>query len=296
MISDYDGKLSVIDFYTNEISQYNDATIPMAAAYDGEFIYLIDNYKREILKLKNNKLIKKIRIESKPVNIVFLNDKLYITSNSPNKLYILNSNLDILKSSNLIVDSPAINILNNQIFVPMFDNFEDNKFLTNILFYIPEKNTYIINYANIKFPKDITYYNNNEYIISYFDGKLYKNSYKRQEFVAQFGKYTEKISTYKNYIIGNSLYGGIYFYDTKNGKTTKILEDVPLKDFEISPNNDYIYAISHIYNKLYIIKDFKIFQTLDIDEYPIDIFSPDENIVLVLSTDGETLQIIRRFE
>jgi hypothetical protein len=87
----------------------------------------------------------------------------------------------------------------------------------------------------------------------------------------------------------------LYFYDIEKNEKEKIL-DVPIRDFAISPNQEYIYAISHIDNKLYIIKNKKIYQEIEVGSYPIDIEAPDNNIILILTTADQNLVTLRRFE
>jgi hypothetical protein len=88
---------------------------------------------------------------------------------------------------------------------------------------------------------------------------------------------------------------GLYLYDTEKNTKKKIL-DVPIRDFSISENQEYIFAISHIDNKLYILKNEKIYQEIEIGAYPIDIEVPDENIILILTTKEQKLITVRRFE
>ncbi|KUK15582.1 MULTISPECIES: YncE family protein [Petrotoga] len=296
IIADYQGTIHFIDIFTLEKAEFTQAVLPMGGAYDGEFFYVIDNYNRQLLKIKNNKAQQKLVLDSKPVNIKLINGELYILGTNPNKLYIVDSNLFVKKSMNIPVHSPLIRNIGEQVFIPLFDNFQNNVFLTDLLFLIPNNDTYIVNYNNIEHPIDIVGYKGVIYMVSYYNGNLYRNDFRTQPKIAQFGKYTTNIEMYKNNIVGNSLMGGVYYYNLSSGKTEVILEEVPISDISVSPNGQYLYAISHIENKLYVIEDKKVYQTIDTYNYPIDVESPTDNIVLVLCTDSSRLQVIRYFE
>lgn len=296
IIADYQGTIHFIDIFTLEKAEFTQAVLPMGGAYDGEFFYVIDNYNKEVLKIKNSKVVQKLVLDSKPVNIKLINGELYILGTNPNKLYIVDSNLFVKKSMNIPVHSPLIRNIGEQVFIPLFDNFQNNVFLTDLLFLIPNNDTYIVNYNNIEHPIDIVGYKGVIYMVSYYNGNLYRNDFRTQPKIAQFGKYTTNIEMYKNNIVGNSLMGGVYYYNLSSGKTEVILEEVPISDISVSPNGQYLYAISHIENKLYVIEDKKVYQTIDTYNYPIDVESPTDNIVLVLCTDSSRLQVIRYFE
>ena len=222
------------------------------------------------------------------------NNNLYVTAKE--SLYILDKNLNIKSNYKLSVNSPYIITQNKDTFIPMYDNYINNTFKTKLLFFIPNTNRYISNQTNIKNPVDVIKVNSTFYVVSKFEGKLYKITKYSQKEVANFNGITRNIELLNNYIIGHSMKGGIYYYDLKTGKTTEILKDTPIINISISQDKKYIYAISHINNKLYIIKDMKVYQELNIPSYPIDVVSPDNNIVLVLTTDNGKLHLIRRFE
>lgn len=296
IIADYEGTVHFIDIFTLEKTEFTQAVLPMGGAYDGEFFYVIDNYKRELLKIKNNKMVQKLVLDSKPVNIKLINEELYILGTDPNKLYIVDDNLFVKKSMDLPVHSPLIRNIGDQVFIPLFGNLQNNLFLTDLLFLIPNNDTYIVNYNNIEHPIDIVGYKGVIYMVSYYNGSLYRNDFRTQPKVAQFGRYTTNIELYKDNIVGNSLMGGVYYYNLSSGKSDVILENVPISDISVSPNGQYLFAISHIENKLYVIEDKKVYQTIDTYNYPIDVESPTDNIVLVLCTDSSNLQVIRYFE
>ncbi len=148
-------------------------------------------------------------------------------------------------------------------FIPLFENYKNNVRLTELLFMIPNQNSYIINYNNITYPIDLVGYQGIIYFVTYFEGNLYKNEFKNQPKVAQFGKYTTEIELYRNYIVGSSLMGGVYYYDLTSNQTTVVLDEIPISDIAVSPDNEYLYAVSHIENKLYVIKDKEVYQELD---------------------------------
>lgn len=296
IVADYEGTAHFIDIFTLEKSEFFEAVIPMGGIYDGEFFYVIDNYKKEILKIKNNKIVSKLILDAKPVNIKLINDEIYVVATDPDKFFLIDKNMYIKRSIELPVNSPIIRNIGTQVFIPMFSNYKNGIFLTDLLFLLPNNNTYIVNYNKINNPIDIVGFQGVTYIVSYYDGNLYKNEFRNQPKVAQFGKYTTNLELYKENIIGNSLMGGVYFYNISSGKTEIILEDVPISDIAVSPNGEYLYAISHIENKLYVINEKSIYQTLETGSYPIDVEAPDNNIILVLCTDSEKLQVIRRFE
>jgi len=296
IIADYQGTIHFVDIFTLEKTEFTQSTLPMGGAYDGEFFYVIDNYNKEVLKIKNNKVIQKLVLDSKPVNIKLINGELYILGTNPYKLYILDNNLFVKKSMVLPVHSPLIRNIGTQVFIPVFDNFQNDVFLTDLLFLIPHNDTYIVNYNQIEHPIDIVGSNGIIYMVSYYNGNLYRNDFRKQPKIAQFGKYTTNIEMYKNYIVGNSLMGGVYYYNLSSGKTDVILEKVPISDISVSPNGQYLYAISHIENKLFVIDGEDVYQTINTYNYPIDVESPTDNIVLVLCTDSSKLQVIRNFE
>lgn len=287
--------MDIIDFYSQEKFTFEDAIIPLGGAYDGHYFYIIDNYTKTIFKLKNNNIIKKIKLESKPTNIEIFENKIYITSTNPNRIYILDTDLNIINFINHSVTSPLIIKNDNKIYIPMIENVENGNFKSNILFLKPENNTYILNYANIKHPIDIINKDGVEYILNYYEGNIYKNLLTKQEFLVHINEYTTNIEVYKDKLLINSLNSGLYFYDIEKNEKEKIL-DVPIRDFAISPNQEYIYAISHIDNKLYIIKNKKIYQEIEVGSYPIDIEAPDNNIILILTTADQNLVTLRRFE
>ncbi|TGG89217.1 YncE family protein [Geotoga petraea] len=287
--------MDIIDFYSQEKFTFEDAVIPLGGAYDGHYFYIIDNYTKTIFKLKNNNIIKKIKLESKPTNIEIFENKIYITSTNPNRIYILDTDLNIINFINHSVTSPLIIKNDNKIYIPMIENVENGNFKSNILFLKPENNTYILNYANIKHPIDIINKDGVEYILNYYEGNIYKNLLTKQEFLIHINEYTTNIEVYKDKLLINSLNSGLYFYDIEKNEKEKIL-DVPIRDFAISPNQEYIYAISHIDNKLYIIKNKKIYQEIEVGSYPIDIEAPDNNIILILTTADQNLVTLRRFE
>jgi len=287
--------VDIIDFYSQEKFTFEDAVIPLGGAYDGHYFYIIDNYTKTIFKLKNNNIIKKIKLESKPTNIEIFENKIYITSTNPNRIYILDTDLNIINFINHSVTSPLIIKNDNKIYIPMIENVENGNFKSNILFLKPENNTYILNYANIKHPIDIINKDGVEYILNYYEGNIYKNLLTKQEFLVHINEYTTNIEVYKDKLLINSLNSGLYFYDIEKNEKEKIL-DVPIRDFAISPNQEYIYAISHIDNKLYIIKNKKIYQEIEVGSYPIDIEAPDNNIILILTTADQNLVTLRRFE
>jgi len=287
--------VDIIDFYSQEKFTFEDAVIPLGGAYDGHYFYIIDNYTKTIFKLKNNNIIKKIKLESKPTNIEIFENKIYITSTNPNRIYILDTDLNIINFINHSVTSPLIIKNDNKIYIPMIENVENGNFKSNILFLKPENNTYILNYANIKHPIDIINKDGVEYILNYYEGNIYKNLLTKQEFLIHINEYTTNIEVYKDKLLINSLNSGLYFYDIEKNEKEKIL-DVPIRDFAISPNQEYIYAISHIDNKLYIIKNKKIYQEIEVGSYPIDIEAPDNNIILILTTADQNLVTLRRFE
>jgi len=296
ILADYDGTVSIIDYFNYDTFKYKSFTIPMGGVYDGTGFFIIDNYKKSIIKIVNNKTVKTLILEGKPTTINYFKNLIYVVTTSPDKIIILNSDLTVKNSYNLPVRSPFLRITNNNIYIPIFENYEDNILKTNTLFFMPEKNTFLINNSTIKNPINVVDINGSLYFLSYFDGKLYKNSLKTQSLVADFKGYSRTILSLGNYIIGHSMYGGVFYYDTKTGMTEKIIEDVPITDICLSPDNEYIYAISHINNKLYIIKDKKIYQIIELGKNPIDVESPDKNIILVLNTEEGTMEIIRRFE
>jgi hypothetical protein len=296
IVADYDGKVSFIDVFTLEKTEFTDSVIPMGGVYDGEFFYVIDNYKREVLKIKGNTIVRKLLLEAKPVNIKLINNDLYVVTTDPYKFYLIDRNMFIKKSVELPVHSPLIRNVGTQVFIPLFENYKNNVRLTELLFMIPNQNSYIINYNNITYPIDLVGYQGIIYFVTYFEGNLYKNEFKNQPKVAQFGKYTTEIELYRNYIVGSSLMGGVYYYDLTSNQTTVVLDEIPISDIAVSPDNEYLYAVSHIENKLYVIKDKEVYQELDTKKYPIDVEAPDNNIVLVLCTDSEELMVIRRFE
>jgi DNA-binding beta-propeller fold protein YncE len=296
IISDYDGTVHFIDFFTFEYFKYENAVIPMGGVYDGEYFYIIDNSRSEVLKLSKNTVIKRISLDSRPTKIFYYNSKIYLTSFRTDKVYILDKDLNIKSVSNMPVRSPAIRKANGEIYIPLFHNVVDGAFQTNFLFFNPDKNTYIFNYQNIRFPKDILEKDGKTYIISYFDGTLYENSLISQKKVANLGAYSNTILNYKDYIVANSLMGGIYYFNPLKKEVFSILNEIPIKEISISPDGKFLYAISHIENKLYIIESKTVYQEISVGDYPIDVYAPDNNIVLVLSTDEEKLQIIRRFE
>lgn len=295
VIPDFDGHVDIIDFYSQERFVFEEPIIPLGGVYDGHFFYIIDNYTKTVYKLKNDLLIKKIKLESKPTNIKIFENKIYITSTNPNRIYILDNNLNILNSINHAPISPLLIEEKNELYVPMIENFENGNFISNILFLRPENNTYILNYANIKYPIDIVKKDGVEYILNYYEGNIYKNFLTKQEFLIHINDYTTNMEIYKDKLIINSLNSGLYIYDTKKNTKKKIL-DVPIRDFAISADQEYIFAISHIKNKLYILKNEKIYQEIEIGEYPIDIEAPDENIILILTTEEQKLITVRRFE
>lgn len=296
IISDYEGTVHFIDIFTLEKQEFNEITIPMGGAYDGEFFFVIDNYKKEILKIKNNRIVQKLVLDSRPVNIKLINDELYVVGEDPNKFFLIDRNLLIKRSIDLPVNSPLIRNIGDQVFIPLFSNVSNNIFITDLLFLIPKNNTYIVNYNKIEYPIDIVGHNGITYMVSYYNGKLYKNEFRNQSQIAQFGRYTTNIELYKGNIVGNSLMGGIYYYDLEKERTDAILTDIPFSDIAVSPDGEYLYAISHIENKLYVIENKNVYQIINTYDYPIAVESPDENIVLVLCTDSSSLQIIRRFE
>lgn len=296
IIADYQGTAHFIDIFTLEKIEFTQAILPMGGAFDGEFFYVIDNYNKELLKIKNNKVMQKLILDSKPVNIKLINNQLYILGTNPYKLYIVDYNLFIKKSMVLPVHSPLIRNIGNQVFIPLFDNFQNNVFLTDLLFLIPNNDTYIVNYNHIEHPIDIVGSNGIIYMVSYYNGNLYRNDFRKQPKIAQFGRYTTNIEIYKNNIVGNSLMGGVYYYDLSSGETNVILDDVPISDISVSPNGQYLFAISHIENKLFVIEGTNVYQTIDTYNYPIDVESPTDNVVLVLCTDSSKLQVIRYFE
>jgi len=295
IIPDYDGQVDIIDFYSQENFTFKDAVIPMGGVYDGHNFFIIDNYTKKVFKLKNDKIIKTIRLESKPTNIEIFDGKIYITSTNPNRIYILDTNLNIINFINHSVTSPLFIKDDDRLYVPMIENYEDSRFKSNILFLKPYNNTYILNYADIKSPIDIVMKDGIEYILNYYEGNIYKNLLTSQKFLIHINNYTTNMEVYKDKLVINSLNSGLYFYDTKTNTKEKIL-DVPIRAFALSPNKEYIYAISHINNKLYIIKDKKVYQEVSVGNYPIDIVAPDNNIILVLSTEDKKLLVIRRFE
>jgi len=296
IIADYQGTTHFIDIFTLEETEFTQAVLPMGGTYDGEFFYVIDNYNKELLKIKNNKVIQKLVLDSKPVNIKLINGDLYILGANPNKLYIVDKNLFIKRSMILPVDSPLVRNIGDQVFIPLFDNFQNNLFLTDLLFLMPNNDTYIVNYNYIEHPIDIVGSKGVIYVVSYYNGSLYRNDFRTQPKIAQFGKYTTNIEIYKDNIVGSSLMGGVYYYNLSSRKTDVILENVPISDISVSPNGQYLFAISHIENKLFIIEDEKVYQTIDTYNYPIDVESPTDSIVLVLCTDSSKLQVIRYFE
>ncbi|BBE30996.1 hypothetical protein OSSY52_11370 [Tepiditoga spiralis] len=297
LVCDYDGKVTYVDIYNSEFGYFKyGLSRPTSAFFDGEYIYIVDSMKKEVQKISNitKKIIKKIKLDKSPWNIKVINNKLYITAEE--SLYILDKNLNIKSSYKLSVNSPYIITQNKEVFIPMYDNYINNTFKTKLLFFIPNSNQYIPNQVNIKNPVDIIKVNNIFYVVSKFEGKLYKITKYSQKEVADFNGVTRNIELFNDYIIGHSMKGGIYYYNLKTGKTTKILEDIPIIDITVSPDKNYIYAISHINNKLYIIKNMKVYQELNVSSYPIDVISPDNNIILVLTTDNGQLHLIRRFE
>jgi hypothetical protein len=295
IIPDFDGHVDIIDFYSQERFVFEEPVIPLGGVYDGHFFFIIDNYTKTVYKLKNDLLVKKIKLESKPTNIEIFEGKIYITSTNPNRIYILDSDLNILNSINHAAVSPIIIKNKNRIYIPMIENYENGNFVSNILFLNPENNTYILNYGNIKAPIDIVMKDGIEYILNYYEGNIYKNLLTKQQFLIHINDYTTNIETYKDKLIINSLNSGLYLYDTDKNTKKKIL-DVPIRDFSISPNQEYIFAISHIDNKLYILKNEEIYQEIEIGAYPIDIEAPDDNIILILSTEEQKLITVRRFE
>ncbi|MGM0640073.1 MAG: YncE family protein [Thermotogota bacterium] len=295
IIPDYDGQVDIIDFYSEEKFVFKDAVIPLGGIYDGHFFFIIDNYTKTVYKLRKDKVIDSIRLESKPTNIELFEGNIYITSTNPNRVYILDSNLNILNSINHSVVSPLIIKDEKKLYIPLIENYENSKFNSNILFLKPANNTYILNYKNIKHPIDIVMKDGIEYILNYYEGNIYKNLLSTQEFLIHINNYTTNMEVYKEKLLINSLNSGLYLYDIEKNRK-EILLDVPIRDFAISPNKEYIYAISHIENKLYVIKDKKIYQELSVGKYPIDIEAPDNNVVLILSTEDRKLLIVRRFE
>ena len=295
IVPDYDGQVDIIDFYSGEKIVFKDAVIPLGGVYNGHHFYIIDNYTKTLYKLKKDKVVDSIRLESKPTNIELFEGNIYITSTNPNRVYILDNDLNIINSINHSALSPIIVKDENRLYIPMIENFENSKFKSNILFLKPANNTYILNYKNIKHPIDIVMKDGVEYILNYYEGNIYKNLLTTQQFLIHINNYTTNMEIYKDNLLINSLNSGLYLYNIEKNEK-ELLLDIPVRDFAISPNKEYIYAISHIENKLYIIKDKKVYQELSVGKYPIDVEAPDNNVILILNTEDQKLLTIRRFE
>src|SRR5690606_11795509 len=126
-----------------EKTEFTDSVIPMGGVYDGEFFYVIDNYKREVLKIKGNTIVRKLLLEAKPVNIKLINNDLYVVTTDPYKFYLIDRNMFIKKSVELPVHSPLIRNVGTQVFFPLFENYKNNVRLTDLLFMIHNQNSYI---------------------------------------------------------------------------------------------------------------------------------------------------------
>jgi|GEM_PF-733140 hypothetical protein len=294
-VCDYDGKVTVFDIYTLEYFSYSSCVRPMAGFFNGEYLYVIDNYRKEVLKLRGNTVIKRVSLGSNPVNMKTIDNKIFISAFDPDKLFVFDKNLSLIQSIDLSVKSPFLQIAGKDLYIPMRENTKDNTITTRFLFYNATVGSYIVNYQNIRSPIDILEYNNRLFIASYYNGKIYENLVSGQKEVATFGGYLINIELFNSYIVGNSLFGGIYFYDIEKKGIVRMLEDIPIVDIAVSPSKNYIFALSSIENKLFIIKDFQVYQEIKLDDYPIDVEVPDESVIIVLSTQAGKVQVIRKF-
>ncbi|KAF2956461.1 hypothetical protein [Marinitoga sp. 38H-ov] len=300
-ICNYSGTVKVIDYVNGEVILYVDdgiITRPMAGYFINNYLYVIDNGDPSLKVInKWGSLSRKIKLNAKPINMKVLKNKFYITTTNPYGLYIINKDLFKIDSfTEFPVKAPFISVMKNDIFIPMYENEKDNIFSTYKLLYRLSTNDFIMNLKRISYPIDIEENNGKYYLGEYFNGGIYEFWDNYQKKVAQFGKYLTNIGIFNNNIIGNSLFGGIYVYSLENKSTKIILKDIPITDFAYNSSNDFLFAISHITGEFFVIdKDFNIYETLKIEDYPIDIEVPTDNIILVLSTDGRVLNIIRRF-
>ncbi|KLO24568.1 MULTISPECIES: hypothetical protein [unclassified Marinitoga] len=302
-ICNYSGTVKVIDYVNGDVTLYVDNGIvsrPMAGYYINNYLYVIDNGDPSLKVInKWGTLSRKLKLDAKPVNMKFLKNKFYITTTNPYGMYVINKEaLKIEKFYKFPVKTPFISIVDDDILIPMYENEnkKDNILTTYKLLFKLSDESFVMNLKRISFPIDIKKYKDKYYLGEYFDGGIYElwNNYQKK--IAQFGKYLINIGIFNDNIIGNSLFGGIYIYSLKDKNTRVILKNIPITDFAYNPKSDYLFAISHITGEFFVIdKNFNIYEKLKIDGYPIDVEVPTDNIILVLSTDGRELKIIRRF-
>ncbi|WGS64285.1 YncE family protein [Marinitoga aeolica] len=300
-ICNYSGTVKVIDYVNGDVTLYVDNGIisrPMAGYYINNYLYVIDNGDPSVKVInKWGNLSRKLRLKARPINMKVLNDKFYITTTNPYGLYIVEKkSLKIEKFYEFPVKTPFISIINNDVLIPMYENEKDNILNTyKLLFRVSDKK-FIMNLKRIVFPIDIEKYKDKYYLGEYFDGGIYEFWDNYQKKIAQFGKMLINIGIFNDNIIGNSLFGGLYIYSLKDKTTKVILKNIPITDFAYNSKNDFLFAISHITGEFFVIdKNFQIYETLKLDDYPIDVEVPTDDIILVLCTDGKTLNIIRRF-
>ncbi|SHE61386.1 hypothetical protein SAMN02745164_00777 [Marinitoga hydrogenitolerans DSM 16785] len=300
-ICNYSGTVKVVDYVNGDVTLYVDngvITRPMAGYYINNYLYVIDNGDPSLKVInKWGSLSRKLKLKAKPVNMKFSKDKFYVATTNPYGLYIINkTSLKIEAFYEFPVKSPFISLIDNDVLIPMYENEKNNIFTTYKLLFRLSDEKFIMNLKRISFPIDIERYNGKYYLGEYFEGGIYEFWDNYQKKIAQFGKYLTNIGIFNNNIIGNSLFGGIYIYSLKDKSIKVILKDIPITDFAYNTTNDFLFAISHITGEFFVIdKNFNVYERFKIDDYPIDIEVPTDNIILVLSTDGQVLNIIRRF-
>ncbi|AEX85997.1 hypothetical protein Marpi_1607 [Marinitoga piezophila KA3] len=300
-ICNYSGTAKVVDYVNGDTVLYVDngiLSIPMAGYYINNYLYVIDNGDPSIKVInKWGSLSRKLKLYARPINMKYSNDKFYITTINPYGLYIIDKQkLKIDNFYKFPVRAPFISIIDDDIMVPMYENEKDDILKTYKLLFDLSKEDFIINLKRILFPIDIVKYNDYYYLGEYFEGGIFEFSDNYQKKIAQFGKNLTNIGIFNDMIVGNSHYGGLYFYSFKDKKIRHILKDIPIVDFAYNKSNDFLFAISHITGEFFVIdKNLKVYEKLKIGDYLIDIEVPTDNIILVLDTENKTLNIIRRF-
>lgn len=302
-ICNYSGTVKVVDYVNGDVTLYVDNGIisrPMSGYYINNYLYVIDNGDPSLKVInKWGSLSRKLPLKAKPINMKFADNNFYITTTAPFGVYVINkTSFKIEKFFELPVKAPFISVIGDDVLIPMYENEDKKENILNtykLLFNLKEEK-FIMNLKRISFPIDIEKYNGKYYLGEYFDGGVYEFWDNYQKKIAQFGKNLINLGVFNDHLIGNSLFGGIYIYSFKDRTTKVILKDIPITDFAYNSSNDFLFAISHITGEFFVIdKNFSIYETLKIDDYPIDIEVPTDNIILVLSTDGRSLSIIRRF-
>lgn len=300
-ICNYSGTVNVIDYVNGDNVLYVDNGIisrPMVGYYINNYLYVIDNGDPSLKVInKWGSLSRKLKLKAKPINMKILKSRFFITTTDPFGMYVVNfKTLKIEKFYEFPVKAPFISVNNNDVLVPMYENEKDNILNTYKLLFRYSDEKFIMNLKRILFPIDIEKYKDKYYLGEYFDGGIYEFWDNYQKKIAQFGKKLLNIGIFNDHIIGNSLFGGIYIYSFKDKTTKVILKDIPITDFDYNSSNDFLFAISHITGEFFVIdKNFKVYEKLNLDGYPIDVEVPTDNIILVLCTDGKVLDIIRRF-